>query len=150
MDSACTVLPKKQAHCGLRLFAGSRTVCTNGISRGRILTFLGHLLAISWSDGSVRLVGAESSKIVHHFSTGSSITGVTCMSWTSNLANRKRSSSKEYKKPQTWQDIFSAASPKDRSGLDLPRDLALIDIETSLPKLSVLASSGSSYVKLRS
>jgi anaphase-promoting complex subunit 4 len=103
------------------------------------------LLAIAWSDGSVRLVGAESSKIVHQFSTGSSISGVTCMGWTSNLA-KKKSSLKQEKNAQTWQGIFSKDGyySKNKMALNLPRDLALIDIETSLPKLSVLAGGGNS------
>lgn len=103
-------------------------------------------MAIAWSDGSVRLVGAESGKIVHQFSTGASILGITCMGWASNFASKKPSSVNRQKSPQSWQDVFSdeGYSSKDSTVLDLPRDLSLIDIETSLPKLSVLASGGGS------
>lgn len=104
----------------------------------------GQLLAIAWSDGSIRLVGAESSKIVHQFSTGTLVKGITCLGWTSNLANKKSVSGQ--KSSQTWQGLLSEdlRYSKERTPLDLPRDLSLIDIEISLPKLSVLAAGGSS------
>ncbi|KAG0651892.1 hypothetical protein D0Z07_1276 [Hyphodiscus hymeniophilus] len=104
----------------------------------------GQLLAIAWSDGSVRLIGAESTKIVHQFSTGNKVTGVTCMGWASNLTSRKRNGDDSKKAPGSWGEILDETSDSwdKRSPLDLPRDLALIDIETSLPKLSVLAAGG--------
>lgn len=90
-------------------------------------------------------MGAESSKIVHQFSTGSSITGVTCLGWASNLANKKHVSVKQ-KASQTWQNFLPSDGwySKDKSTLDLPRDLSVIDIEISMPKLSVLVAGGSS------
>lgn len=90
-------------------------------------------------------MGAESSKIVHQFSTGTSISGVTCMGWTSNVANKKSSSVKQTK-ISAWQHHFSEGNyaSKGKAALDLPRDLAMIDVEISLPKLSVLANGGSS------
>ena len=90
----------------------------------------------------MRLVGAESSKIVHQFTTGDQVSGVTCIGWVSNLTRNKASSKKE---AESWQnflaedDILSEKTP-----LDLPRDLSMIDIETSLPRLSVLPAGGSS------
>ena len=82
---------------------------------------------------------------MHQFSTGESISGVTCMGWASNVAN-KQSPSVKHTKVSTWQDMLSSGdySPTNKSALDLPRDLALIDIEISLPKLSILANGGSS------
>jgi anaphase-promoting complex subunit 4 len=67
------------------------------------------------------------------------------MGWSSNVANKKSSSVKQ-KKISVWQDHFSEGdyTSKDKAALDLPRDLAMIDIEISLPKLSVLANGGSS------
>lgn len=111
------------------------------------LILVGHLLAVAWSDGSVRLVGAESRKTVHQFSTGTATSGVTCMGWTSNLANKKSTSVKQKRGVDAWQGRFSSEGnygSKDSAVLDLPRDLALIDLEPSLPKLSVLAGGGSS------
>lgn len=67
------------------------------------------------------------------------------MGWTSNLANKKLASGPK-RAAQTWSDIISEDGRyyKESSKLDLPRDLALIDVEISMPKLSVLAAGGSS------
>ncbi|KUJ12694.1 uncharacterized protein LY89DRAFT_672835 [Mollisia scopiformis] len=105
----------------------------------------GQLLAIAWSDGSIRLVGAESSKIVHWFSTGiRQASDITCIGWSTNLTNRSTSSVTQKKGEDSWNTIL--ATGELDAILDLPRDLSLIDIETSLPKLSVLAAGGSDEV----
>lgn len=103
----------------------------------------GQLVAIAWSDGSVRLIGAESSKIVHQFSTSEQGSGITCMGWGSTLTGK---SSKSEKSDATWEELLGGEEvrPGNKVPLDLPRDLALIDIERSLPKLSVLAAGGAS------
>jgi anaphase-promoting complex subunit 4 len=48
--------------------------------------------------------------------------------------------------PGSWGAFLTddGLSGDEKTPLDLPRDLSLIDIETSLPKLSVLAAAGSS------
>jgi anaphase-promoting complex subunit 4 len=118
-------------------------VCRNSISKPATDIFTGQLLAVAWNDGSVRLVGAESTKIVHQFTTGDA-TGITCMGWVSNLTRKVTELSGAQKRPGTWGDFLSD-DPGAAEPLNLPRDLSQIDIETSLPKLSVLAaSSGSS------
>lgn len=86
-------------------------------------------------------MGAESSKIVHHFSTGNEISNVTCMGWSTNITNRSNSSLKQKKPEGSWDSIL-VSGDVDRI-LDLPQDLSLIDVETSLPKLSVLVAGGS-------
>ncbi len=113
---------------------------------------LGQLLAISWSDGSVRLISAETSKVVHQFATEvqpGQVSGVTCMRWATNLMNKTPSSMSFGKTFNSWGDLTEDDTlfPLDRAPLDLPRDLALIDIETALPKLSTLPSAGGSYVR---
>jgi anaphase-promoting complex subunit 4 len=92
----------------------------------------------------VRLVGAESSKIVHQFNTGDEVSGVTCMGWAANSTNTSSSESSR-KSPESWEAFLAEDRilSDDAASLDLPRDLSLIDIETSLPKLSVLAAGGS-------
>jgi anaphase-promoting complex subunit 4 len=109
-----------------------------------MLILTGQLLAIAWSDGSVRLVSAESTKIVHQFSTSNENSGVTCMGWASNLTSRKCSEVDSNQGSGSWEDLLGEVSvfAKNKAPLDLPRDLSLIDIETSLPKLSVLAAGG--------
>jgi len=94
----------------------------------------------------VRLVGADSSKIVHQFSAGDDITGVTCIGWASNLTSKKPTSVRGKQGPQSWGDIFVQDDDvsESKATLDLPRDLSLIDIEISMPKLSVLTVGGGS------
>src|ERR1700712_4789904 len=66
----------------------------------------GQLLAIAWSDGSVRLVGAESSKVVHQFSTGSEVSGVTCVGWSSNVTGRTPSLVGGSKVLESWESLL--------------------------------------------
>lgn len=111
--------------------------------------YVGQLLAIAWSDGSVRLVGAESTKVVHHFSTTSDdqeFSGVTCMSWSSNTIGRRVENNASKLVPDTLKNILGNDPnlSTGKSVLDLPKDLALLDIEPSLPKLSVLPAGGTS------
>ncbi|KAF7930951.1 hypothetical protein BELL_0049g00140 [Botrytis elliptica] len=109
----------------------------------------GQLLAIAWSDGSVRLIGAESTKVVHHFSTTSDdqeFSGVTCMGWSSNTIGRRVESKASKLVPDTLKKIFEDEKElsTEKAVLNLPKDLALLDIEPSLPKLSVLPAGGTS------
>lgn len=95
----------------------------------------------------MRLVGAESSKTVHQFSTGDEqATGITCIGWASNLITKKDNVTTPKSLVVRWEGLWAEDTPlsRDKNSLDLPRDLTLIDIETSLPKLSVLASGGTS------
>ena len=91
-------------------------------------------------------MSAESTKIVHQFSTGNEVSGVTCMGWASNLTRRKHNEVSSKRGPGSWESLpnENSLSSENKKSVDLPRDLALIDIETSLPKLSVLAAGGSS------
>jgi anaphase-promoting complex subunit 4 len=106
----------------------------------------GQLLAIAWSDGSVRLVGAESNKIVHQFTTGDEVSGVTCLGWATNLTSKSTSSIGATNEPGSWSAFLTEdrTFSEEKMPLDLPRDLSLLDIETSLPKLSVLTAAGTS------
>lgn len=108
-------------------------------------TFLGQLLAVAWSDGSVKLIGAESTKVVHQFSAAAG-SAISCIGWASNFTAVEDNSFGPTRKPQTWNELLALHGDdgESGSGLDLPRDLSQIDIETSLPKLSVLASGGTS------
>lgn len=68
------------------------------------------------------------------------------MGWASNLTSKKRNEDGSRKGPGLWEDLLDKDSilSENQVPLNLPRDLTLIDIETSLPKLSVLAAGGSS------
>lgn len=67
------------------------------------------------------------------------------MGWASNLTGRKSNEMGSKKSHELWEDLLQEDDILgSKAPLDLPRDLTLIDIETSLPKLSVLAAGGSS------
>ena len=68
------------------------------------------------------------------------------MGWASNLTSRKSNEVGSKRGPESWEHLLEEGDtfPENKVPLDLPRDLTLIDIETSLPKLSVLAAGGSS------
>ncbi|KHJ35645.1 putative anaphase-promoting complex component cut20 apc4 [Erysiphe necator] len=107
----------------------------------------GKLFAVAWSDGCVRLINAESGKTVHQFTNDHQVSKVTCMGWCSNkMINSTASSfcyiSKEIEK--FMQNENSDFLEDQVLPLDLPRDVSLIDIETSLPKLSTLPAGGDS------
>lgn len=84
---------------------------------------------------------------MHQFITGDGDgDGITCIGWASNLTRKVSDSVKSQKKRESWGDLLSddGVEFETKEVLNLPRDLSQIDIETSLPKLSVLASGGTS------
>lgn len=102
---------------------------------------------MAWSDGIVRLVGPESSKTVHQIATGPhGATGITCLGWISNSTGKRSTELGSVKDGSFWQKIFEETLNGAAAGdtLDLPRDLTLINIESSLPKLSVLPAGSTS------
>ncbi|KFY06687.1 hypothetical protein V492_07831, partial [Pseudogymnoascus sp. VKM F-4246] len=104
----------------------------------------GQLIAIAWSDGTVRLIGAESNKTVHQITVSEEEdTEVTCLAWTSYSAVSKSLGDILSDAGSLWKDAAGGGLKGNKAQLlDLPRDLAAIDIESSLPKLSVLPSGG--------
>ncbi|RKF64309.1 Anaphase-promoting complex subunit 4 [Erysiphe neolycopersici] len=107
----------------------------------------GKLFATAWNDGCVRLICAETCKTVHQFSNDHQVTKVTCMGWCSNkTANSTASNYINDTKgiEKLIQDDNKDFFEDPALLLDLPRDLSLIDIETSLPKLSTLPAGGDS------
>ncbi|OBT60964.1 hypothetical protein VE03_09769 [Pseudogymnoascus sp. 23342-1-I1] len=104
----------------------------------------GQLIAIAWSDGTVRLIGAESNKTVHQVTVSEEEDiEVTCLAWTSYSAASKTLGDILAEAGPLWKSATGiGAKGKSAQLLDLPRDLAAIDIESSLPKLSVLPSGG--------
>jgi anaphase-promoting complex subunit 4 len=67
---------------------------------------------------------------------------VTCLAWASNSTANKTLASILAKAGNLWDDVIAEGKKKGAQPLDLPRDLASIDIESSMPKLSVLPSGG--------
>ena len=60
--------------------------------RGRILTpDLGQILATAWSDGSVRLISADSGKVIKIIKVCTTEnTPITCLSWSASCVNREK------------------------------------------------------------
>jgi len=105
------------------------------------------MLAVAWSDGVVRLIGAESSKNVHQIATSVGRLGeITCLGWGANFTSKKSKAIRNIRGVFSWKEILERRldEGEDENPLDLPRDLSLIDVESSLPKLSVLLTGGTS------
>lgn len=103
------------------------------------------MLAIGWSDCVVRLVGAESGKNVHQIAIGTQeLTSITCLGWVSNSTGKKKACSVMVTDGSSWKETLEGKLDEQEDGttLDLPRDLSLIDIESSMPKLSALPTGG--------
>lgn len=113
-------------------------------------------MAVACADNTVRIISSYSGKTVHHYhayqpqdeeSTPS--VKVTCLSWGVNFTDSKVA--QRHLQDATGQvsieDLLSPdANPSTAAALlkaDLPRELALLDIEHSLPKLSTLPATGS-------
>jgi len=76
---------------------------------------------------------------------------ITCLGWVSNFIKRK--STRAFTKgPKSWKELLETTADSEDPGasLDLPRDLALIDIESSMPRLSTLPAGATSYVRRES
>lgn len=68
------------------------------------------------------------------------------MGWSSNTIGRRVESKASKLVPDTLKKILEDEKElsTEKAVLDLPKDLALLDIEPSLPKLSVLPAGGTS------
>lgn len=120
----------------------------------------GHLLAVACGDGSIRLISSYSGKTVHHYPAGqqegdaSSQEGkppakITCLGWGVNFTDSKAAQRhlQSAGGQLSVEDLLSPDMQPSKAAAymkaDLPRELALLDIESSLPKLSTLPGTGS-------
>ncbi|EEH15946.1 hypothetical protein PABG_06033 [Paracoccidioides brasiliensis Pb03] len=127
----------------------------------------GHLLAVVCSDNIIRILSAYSGKIVHQLPCGpllashsaasvppsslspaaDAVTCVSCLGWGMNFTD-DRSALKNLQDAErriTVQDLLTTHSQLSKIAqlkADLPRELAMLDMERSLPKLSTLPSTG--------
>lgn len=114
----------------------------------------GHLLAVACADSTIRVISAYSGKTVHHYPAYSPPgepepdLKVTCLGWGVNFTDSKVAQRQlhEAAGQLSVEDLLSLdAQPSKAAALlkaDLPRELALLDIESSLPRLSTLPSTG--------
>ncbi|KAJ5491352.1 hypothetical protein N7539_002919 [Penicillium diatomitis] len=114
----------------------------------------GRLLAVACGDGSIRIISAYSGKTVHHYraheekNDQSQSCKVTCLGWGINFTDSK--AAQKHLQGAAGQisveDLLAPGLHPSKAGAllkaDLPRELMLMDIESSLPKLSVLPATG--------
>ena len=108
---------------------------------------IGQLVAVAWSDNHVRLFSPESNKLIHEINACSTKQNgsITCLGWGSNVTFHAQLDSP---RKSLHMILNSTAERHDADAVkDLPRDLALLDIEGALPKLSLLPA-GKEYVLL--
>lgn len=112
---------------------------------------LGMLLAIACTDNTLRLVSTYTGKIVHVLSTRPTMPEgqLSCLGWNMNLTDPQGTSQRleSGKVAESLEDILTPGAATSQPGVlamkaDLPRDLALIDVESSFPKLSSLPATG--------
>ncbi|KAH6671548.1 anaphase-promoting complex component Cut20/Apc4 [Plectosphaerella plurivora] len=100
----------------------------------------GRFLAVGWSDGTVRLMGLENNKTAHHIRISEDASAkITHIGWSCNGVRRSDS---QPKATASWQDLVSEELdfPGKLPTLDLPRELAFLEVDESLPKISPLPS----------
>lgn len=128
----------------------------------------GHLLAVACADNTIRIISSYSGKTVHHYPAYQQLqqgagdededenpaataqpAKVTCLGWGINFTDSK--GAQRYLHDAAGQisvqDLLAPdVHPSKAAALlkaDLPRELALLDVESSLPKLSTLPATGS-------
>ncbi|EFR04173.1 hypothetical protein MGYG_07180 [Nannizzia gypsea CBS 118893] len=118
----------------------------------------GRVLAVACSDNRIRLLSSYSGKMVHGLTAESAPVpfslpqrpggSITCIGWGVSFAETD-SLLKNLKDPEgklTLDDLLMSDTKLSAHlgflKADLPRELALLDIEGSLPKLSTLPSTG--------
>lgn len=128
------------------------------------------MLAISSAERCVRLVDVWTGKVVHRLSTSErsplkttpkatapSLSRTSCLAYASTSSTsiptrRKAAQLDELDAFESLEDLLARDSPSNSNGVnghakpDLPRELATLDIESSLPKLSTLPATGGEYV----
>lgn len=134
---------------------------------------IGRFLAVACSDNNIRLLSSYNGKTVHclpcngslpsrqaaSFSssqqghdTATTPASICCASWgvTFTDGNAYLNELKDTNGRLPVDEILSPDTQLTKTALlkgDLPRELALLDIESSLPKLSVLSATGDEYVE---
>lgn len=116
---------------------------------GHVDRSLGHILAMYCTDNNIRLVSAFSGKTVHQLPTLPQIPGTktSYLGWAANFIDSAATQRQldDASDDISLDDILGLNVEIQallRSKANLPRELTLIDVETSLPKLSTLPSTG--------
>lgn len=131
---------------------GSLTVRTH-VCLGRecqrlALTFrLGQLLAVAFSNHFIYLTNAHTGKLMHQIDCSAhSGSHICCLGWGVNFADivGVRTQAEKVGGEVNLDDLLSQTANVNGSQIspDLPRDLAFLDVERTLPRLSSLSSGG--------
>jgi anaphase-promoting complex subunit 4 len=119
----------------------------------------GRLLAVACGDGSLRIINSYSGKTVHHYQSYQQQDSLTtpsarampkasCVGWGVNFTDSKAAQRQLHESAGqiSVEDLLApGVYPSKATAMlkaDLPRELALLDIEDSLPKLSTLPATG--------
>ena len=110
-------------------------------------SFIGRVLAAAFSDHVIRLIDAHTGKAAHQLDCSAhSLAQVCCLGWGLNFTDAESAKSRlrGLGDDVTLDDILSQTVQAYASDavLDLPKDLASLDVEGALPKLGVLSSGG--------
>ena len=111
---------------------------------------------MAWSDSTIRLINTDSSRIIHQIELGpgslksdswgrlSQHQDTTCLGWGLNFTDSVDVRARIDASGATLDDFLSHASlaSTHESFSDLPKELTVLDIEPTLPKLSILPSAG--------
>ncbi|MCJ1435652.1 hypothetical protein MMC27_005027 [Xylographa pallens] len=107
----------------------------------------GQILAISYSDSSVSLISAQTGKSVHQVQYREhSESKISCLGWGLNYTDAEETRARlDNLNIDIGPDdpLNSGSQPLDAERpLDLPNDLAFLDVEDVLPRLSILPATG--------
>jgi anaphase-promoting complex subunit 4 len=122
-------------------------------------TNLGRFLAVACGDGSIRIISAYSGKTVHHYpayegpkddasTSGRKSPKVACLGWGVNFTDTKAAQRHLHESAGriSIEDLLTPSVHSSKAvallKTDLPRELSMLDIESSLPKLSTLPATG--------
>lgn len=108
------------------------------------------MLAVAFSDSSVALISAQTGKAVHQIQyQDQSSTKICCLGWGANLTDAEGTRIRLDNLPDkvSFDDIFNRGTEGQdaQTQIDLPTELAFLDIEAVLPKLSVLPARDKEY-----
>ncbi|CDM38272.1 hypothetical protein DTO013E5_8695 [Penicillium roqueforti] len=131
----------------------------DGEIRGMAWKGNGRLLAVACGDGSLRIISSYTGKTVHNYQTyqqkeeqpnptENPSPKATCVGWGVNFTDSKAAQRHLHESAGqvSIDDLLAPGVYPSKAAImlkaDLPRELALLDIESSLPKLSTLPATG--------
>lgn len=108
---------------------------------------LGQIIAVAFENCELYLASAHTGKVVHQINYAAhSKSAISCLGWGMNIIDAEKSHLPKDRRSHDI-DIDDLCNPGTKKGHrddapDLPRDLAFLDVEALLPRLSSLSSGG--------